>query len=186
MQCKVEISARHIHLTREDFEFLFEKKEPTNLKQLSQNQFYCEETVIISEGKKEIKNVRLVGPFRDQSQVEISFTDSKLLGTSVPLKHSGEIPGAKIKIIGPVNSLEKEIAIVAKRHLHVDPETAESLGIKNDDQISAEIKSERGLVFNNITVRVSDSYELALNLDTDEGNACGIQKDGECELIIGK
>lgn len=185
MKCKIEISARHIHLSEDDFKILFDKSDPTKVRDLSQKQIYCEETVTIVGDKNKIENVRLVGPLRDQSQVEVSFTDARFLGIDIPLKVSGDLPGAKIKIIGAAGKLEKDIAIVAKRHLHIDPITAEDIGLNDGSIISAKIENERGLIFNNIIVRISDQYELALNLDTDEGNASGINNNGECELIIG-
>jgi len=185
MKCKVEISARHIHLSGEDFGLLFGKSEPTKIRALSHNQDYCDEVVSISGDKNKLDNIRLVAPLRDQSQVEISMSDAIFLGINAPLKLSGDTPGAKVKIAGPAGSFEKDIAIVAKRHLHCDPKSAEELGISENDIISAKIIGERGLTFDNVIVRIADSYELALNLDNDEGNAAGISKIGECELIIG-
>jgi putative phosphotransacetylase len=184
MEILIEISARHIHLTKDDFTILFGDKTPTEIKELSQKDISCEETLEIVGKKSSISNVRLLTPFRSQSQLEISRTDCYSLGIDAPLKVSGDSPGANIKIIGPSGIIEKEIAIVAKRHLHLPPGKAEQLELKNGDVISVKISGDRELIFSNIAVRIKDIYSPAIHLDTDEANAAGISEATKGELLL--
>lgn len=184
MEYKIETSARHIHLSAEDFKLLFGDKEPTKLKELSQSDFSCEEMMEVIGPKSSIKKVRLLVPFRDNSQLELSRTDCFALGVDAPLKISGDLPGANIKVIGPVGSIEKEIAIVAKRHLHIPLETATGLGLSDNDIVEAKISGDRGVTFSNVIVRTKGAFKPAVHIDTDEANAAGIGADATCELIF--
>lgn len=184
MDIRIETSARHIHLTVEDFKSLFGDIEPTKAKELSQGDFSCEEFVEIVGPKSSFKKVRLLVPFRDYSQLEISRTDCYALGIDAPLKISGDLPGSNVKIVGPFGSLEKNIAIVAKRHLHIPPNEAEKLSLSNDDLIEVKTHGDRSLVLSNIIVRVKDTFKTAVHIDTDEANAAGISADAIGELIL--
>ena len=184
MEMKVETSARHIHLTAEDYKTLFGSDEPTPIKDLSQKDSACEEMVEVVGPKSILQDVRVIIPFREKTQLEISKTDCFTLGIEAPLKISGDLPGAFIKITGPLGKLEKDIAIVAKRHLHLPPIEANKLGLSNNDEVKLETKGVRGLTFEGIIVRISDKYSPAVHLDTDEANAAGIMADASGELII--
>lgn len=184
MQVKIETSARHIHLTAEDYKILFGDKEPTVMKELGQGEKACEETIEIVGPKANIGNVRLLIPFRDNSQLEVSKTDCFSLGLDAPLKISGDLPGALIKINGPVGNIEKEIAIVAKRHLHASPTEASELGLSNNDSVDIKVSGDRGLVLSNTIVRIKDIFSLTVHVDTDEANAAGISSDANGELLI--
>ena len=184
MKCRIEVSARHIHLTKEDFKTLFSKEELTKVKDLTQNDFSCKEVIACIGPKGKIENVRMLGPFRDYSQLEISRTDSINLGLDVPLKLSGNLPGGNIKIVGPSGEIKKEIAIVAKRHMHLSPTQAKKLNLSDGDNVSFEITGERALTFNEITVRVNDIYDQSVHVDTDEGNSANLETLSEGELII--
>ena len=179
----VEVSARHCHLAKEELEKLFGKDyELKKIKQLSQpSDFACEETVSIKAGEKTLENVRIVGPLREKTQVEISLSDSLYLGIKPEIRLSGDLQGTSgIVIFGPAGSVElTEGLIVAKRHIHCATTEAKELGLKDNDIVSVKIEGERGLVFDNVVVRIKDEYKLCLHLDTDEGNACGINKVGE-------
>lgn len=183
----LEISARHIHLCQKDLDILFGKNyQLRKIKDLSQpGQFAAQETVTIFGPKGKIERVRILGPLRSQTQVEISKTDGFVLGTEPPLRVSGNLVGSGgIKILGPKSEINlKEGLIVAKRHLHVSPQKAQELEIKNSDLISIRIENERGLIFNNIIVRVDKDFRLACQLDTDEGNAAGV-KPGDFGILI--
>jgi len=183
----VEISARHCHLSKEDLEKLFGLGyELKILKQLSQrNEFASEETVIIEFGSKRFENVRVAGPTRQQTQVEISLTDAIGSGVIPPVRLSGDIKNSSpVVIIGPVGRVElAEGLIIAKRHIHCATNQAVELGIKDGDNISVKVGAERSVTFHNILVRVKDDYELSLHLDTDEGNAAAINKIGEGEIL---
>ena len=178
----VETSARHIHLTKETLEYLMgEGFELTPKKMLSQPGQYVSTTRLNLVGpKKSIANVSILGPFRKQSQVEISMTDARSIGISAPVRESGDLvntPGCKL--IGPVGELElNEGVIVAKRHIHATNKDAQELKVKDKDIVSVKINSNgRSLIFDDVVVRVSDSYALAMHIDTDESNAAACARD---------
>ncbi|MFW5705176.1 MAG: phosphate propanoyltransferase [Nanoarchaeota archaeon] len=175
----VEVSAHHIHLSREHVEKLFGKGyELKVLKPLSQpGQFACEERVTLINGKNRMENVRILGPERPQSQVELAITDCLHLGLNdVPVRMSGDLKGTPgIKIEGPKGSVNlKEGVIIAARHIHINPDEAKKLGIRNNQKISVKVDSERSTIFEKVIVRVSPKFSLAVHLDTDEGNAAEI------------
>ena len=175
----VETSARHVHLTESDFKILFGNEATLTVKKnLSQpGQYACEERVSIVGPKKEISGVSILGPFRSASQVELSATDARSIGLPIGIKESGDLRGTPgCKIVGPKGSLElQEGVIVAKRHIHATSEDAKKLGVKDKDIVSVKINTpERSLIFGDVVVRVSDSYALAMHIDTDEANASGM------------
>lgn len=175
----VETSARHVHLTESDFKILFGNEATLTVKKnLSQpGQYACEERVSIVGSKKEISGVSILGPFRNASQVELSATDARSIGLPIVIKESGDLRGTPgCKIVGPKGSLElQEGVIVAKRHIHATSEDAKKLGVKDKDIVSVKINTpERSLIFGDVVVRVSDSYALAMHIDTDEANASGM------------
>lgn len=181
----IEISARHIHLARKDFKTLFKKEEPVFLKKLNQQQFGAEETVEIRNGGKSIKNVRLVAPFRDKTQVEISMTDAFKLGIKPVVTMSGDLKNASaVEIIGPKGKLKlKRGAIVSQRHLHLNPEQAEKLGLKHKQIVSISVDGKRKIIFGNVIVRIDPIFNLCVHLDTDESNAAGISGKGFGYLV---
>lgn len=175
----VETSARHVHLTESDFKILFGNEATLTVKKnLSQpGQYACEERVSIVGPKKEISGVSILGPFRSASQVELSATDARSIGLPIVIKESGDLRGTPgCKIVGPKGSLElQEGVIVAKRHIHATSEDAKKLGVKDKDIVSVKINTPEGsLIFGDVVVRVSDSYALAMHIDTDEANASGM------------
>jgi len=176
----IEISARHIHLTPKDFKTLFGKNQPTFLRKLGQQQFAAKETVEIINKDKLIKRIRVVAPFRDQTQVEISVTDAINLGIKPVIRISGSLKNTPaIQVKGPKGKLRiKQGIIVAQRHLHLNPNEAKKFGLKHKDIISVLAKTKRSVLFNNVVVRVSSQYNLCVHLDSDEGNAAGIFKKG--------
>lgn len=187
MAVKIEVSARHAHLSKEDVKNLFgldyELKE---LKKLSQaDDFASQETVVISTAKGSLEKVRIVGPIREKTQVEITKTEARELGLNPPLRISGNVKGSeKITIIGPMGEVElSEGAIIAQRHLHASPSEAEPLGIKDGEKVSIKVEGERGLIFGEVVVRVKDGFQLRLHIDTDEANAAGVM-GGELGEII--
>ena len=179
MKFVVETSARHVHVTQEDLETLFGKgHELTKKKDLSQpGQFACEEKVTIVGSKKEMK-ASILGPVRPETQVELSLTDARSIGVDAPIRESGDIAGSgSCKLVGPAGEIEiKEGVIAAKRHIHATTKDAEEMGLENGQIVSVEIPSANGrnLTFGDVVVRVSDSYALAMHIDTDEANAAGM------------
>ena len=183
----VEVSARHCHLSQQDLEKLFGAgHELEKIKQLSQpSDFACEETVNVSTGSKKFEKVRIVGPVRTQTQVEISLTDAIGSGVMPPIRLSGDLKGSSgVVLEGPAGKVELlEGLIIAKRHLHCATQEAKKLKLKTGDRVSVEIISERPLIFKEVAVRVKDNYSLGLHIDTDEGNAAYISKTAEGIII---
>ena len=170
----VETSARHIHVTQETLETLFGKgAQLHNKKDLSQpGQFACEEKVTLV-GPKGQMNVSVLGPVRPADQVELSLTDARALGITVPVREGGDIAGTPgLKLVGPAG--EKQIsegAIAAKRHIHMTPEDAAEFGVSDKQIVSVKLDTPRALIFGDVVVRVSPKFALAMHIDTDECNA---------------
>lgn len=185
---RIEISAHHIHLNKEDFEKLFGVgAELTIKKNLSQpGMFAANETVDIKDDEFEMKNVRIVGPVRNYTQVEITETEARNFRINPPLRLSGNIkdtPG--ITVIGPNGKIDiKEGVIVAKRHVHMTPEEASEINVKDGDSLRVKVEGERGLVFDNVIARVDNAYAWAAHIDTDEGNTAGMANCGDGEVIL--
>lgn len=174
----VETSARHIHLTKETLEYLMgEGFELTPKKMLSQPGQYVSTTRLNLVGpKKSIANVSILGPVRSVNQVEVSLTDVRTLGASAHVRESGDVKGSgAIKIVNPENGKEVDLSeglIVAKRHIHMTSKDAEEFGVNNGDNVKVKIEGTgRSLVFDDVVIRVSDKYSLAMHIDTDESNA---------------
>jgi len=183
----VEISNRHIHLAKDHINVLFGKDYKLKVKKkLSQpGQFATEETVTLINKDRKIENIRIIGPERDQTQVELSKTDALNLHINAPLRLSGDLEGTPgIVIQGPKGSvaLEKGV-IVSRRHIHLSEEQAEKLGLKNQKYISVRIDGEKETVFNKLVVRIGSDHNLAVHLDTDEGNAACVNKKTFGKLI---
>lgn len=180
----VETSARHIHLTKETLEYLMgEGFELTPKKMLSQPGQYVSTTRLNLVGpKKSIANVSILGPVRSVNQVEVSLTDVRTLGASAPVRESGDIKDSgAIKIVNPENGREVDLSeglIVAKRHIHMTKKDAEEFGVNNGDNVKVKIEGTgRSLVFDDVVIRVSDKYSLAMHIDTDESNAAGCSSE---------
>ena len=184
----VETSARHVHLTAEAFATLFgEGKEPTVKKMLSQpGQFASEERVTIVGPKKSLPNVSILGPFRKANQVELSATDARSIGIVAPIRESGYVAGSgACKIVGPEGEIEiSEGVIVAKRHIHLTPADAEEMGVKDKDVVWVRLDTDgRKAILGDVVCRVSDSYALAMHIDTDESNAVSAPRELYGEIV---
>ena len=184
----VETSARHVHLTAEAFATLFgEGKELTVKKMLSQpGQFASEERVTIVGPKKFLPNVSILGPFRKANQVELSATDARSIGIVAPIRESGDVAGSgACKIVGPAGEIEiSEGVIVAKRHIHLTPADAEEMGVKDKDIVWVRLDTDgRKAILGDVVCRVSDSYALAMHIDTDESNAVSAPRELYGEIV---
>lgn len=184
----VETSARHVHLTEADMETLLGKGNTLTVKKmLSQpGQFASNERISLVGPKGTINNVLILGPTRPATQVELSLTDARALGISVPVRESGDIAGsAGVKLVGPAGEVEiSEGAIAAKRHIHLDPATADELGVSDKQIVSAKVcTGARSLTFDEVVVRVSDKFAPAIHIDTDEANAAGCSGEVYAEII---
>ncbi len=186
-QVPVGVSARHIHLTQEHVEALFgEGYQLTKKKELMGGQYACNETVTVVGLKlRAIENVRVLGPTRKASQLEVSATDAMKLGIKAPIRESGNVAGsAPIAVVGPKGAIYlNEGCIVAMRHIHMSPADAQAAGVHDGDIVSVKAENERATVFNQVKIRVHDSFTLEMHIDTDEANA-GKIKTGDKVTII--
>jgi propanediol utilization protein len=184
----VSVSARHVHLTDEDVETLFGAGHKlTVAKDLYQDGFFAaEETVmVVGPRRRMLPTVRILGPTRPESQVELAFTDGISLGIDMPVRASGSLkdsPGCVL--VGPKGVVElKQGVIRAERHVHMGPADAEFYGVKDKERMSLRVASGCGTVFNDLLVRVGKGIKLEVHLDTDEGNACDIDHAASVELV---
>jgi len=176
----VGISNRHIHLTKEHLEILFGKGyELTPIKDLSQpGQYACKETLtIVGPSMRPIENVRVLGPLRRASQVEVSRTDCYTLKLDPPVRESGDIAGsAPITLIGPKGVVElAEGCIIANRHIHMSPDDAARFNVRDGDYVVVDCMSGRRTRFCDVQVRVDRNFRLEIHLDTDDANAAGLK-----------
>jgi putative phosphotransacetylase len=175
----IGVSNRHIHLSKNDLETLFgEGYELTPMKDLSQpGQYACKEVLtIIGPSMRPIENVRVLGPVRKASQVEISATDSYVLKVKPPVRESGNIKGsAPIRIVGPKGIVElPEGCIIANRHIHMSPSDAEAFGVADGDCVDIDVNGKRRTRWFDVQVRVHKDFRLEMHVDTDDANAAGI------------
>lgn len=184
----VETSARHVHVTREALNILFgEGYELTVKKMLSQpGQYASAERIDVVGPKKTLTGVSILGPVRPETQVELSLTDARSIGIAAPVRESGQIAGSgACKLVGPKGEVEiSEGVIVAKRHIHMTKADAAEFGVQDKQIVSVKVDSaDRSLIFGDVVVRVSDSYALAMHIDTDESNAAGMAPGTMGEVI---
>lgn len=184
----VETSARHVHVTREVLNILFgEGYELTVKKMLSQpGQYASAERIDVVGPKKTLAGVSILGPVRPETQVELSLTDARSIGIAAPVRESGQITGSgACKLVGPKGEVEiAEGVIVAKRHIHMTKADAAEFGVVDKQVVSVKVDSaDRSLIFGDVVVRVSDSYALAMHIDTDESNAAGMAPGTMGEVI---
>ena len=184
----VGISARHIHLTQEHVEKLFGKGyQLTKKKELMGGQFASnEQCTIVGLKLRAIENVRILGPVRPSSQVEISATDARTLGIKAPTRQSGETAGSSpIALVGPKGAIYlEEGCIVAARHIHMCPEDAAAAGLKDNDFVTVRMGNERGALLDNVKVRVHETFTTEMHIDTDEANACQVKQDELAAIIL--
>ena len=184
----VGISNRHIHLSREDLDTLFGAGyELTPIKDLSQpGQYACKEQLtIIGPSMRPIENVRVLGPIRKESQVEISVTDSFVLKVKPPVRESGSLQGsAPITIIGPKGIVTlKQGCIIANRHIHMSLEEGEKFGVKDNEYVDVDAFGERKTRFFDVQVRVHKDFRLEMHLDTDDANAAGLKNGSKVSIV---
>jgi putative phosphotransacetylase len=184
----VSVSARHAHLSDADVETLFGQGDKlTVMKDLYQDGYYAaEETVMIVGPKRRmLPTVRILGPTRPESQVELAYTDGISLGLDVPVRPSGKIEGTPgCVMVGPEGVVELKNGVIrAERHVHMGPSDAEYYGVKDNDLMSLRVYSSCPTIFENLLVRVGKKIKLEVHIDTDEGNACDIDHAKKVELI---
>jgi len=185
----VEVSARHVHVTKEHLEILFGPgHELTPKKDLSQpGQYAAAERVDLVGPRSTIKGVSILGPCRNASQVEVSLSDARTLGLSAMIRESGNIQGTTgIELVGPVGSVTiTEGLIVAKRHIHLTPVAAEAQGVTNGQIVSVKVETpDRSTTFGDVVIRVSEKFSPAMHIDTDEANAAAISSTAWGEIVL--
>ena len=183
----IALSNRHIHVSQKDLDVLFgEGYELTKMKDLSQpGQYACDEKVDVVGSKGTLKGVRILGPVRPSTQFELSISDAFALGVSPVLRNSGDVKGSPgAKLVGPRGEVDmEEGVIVAARHIHMHTKDAEEFGVSDNEIVDIKIDGPRGLVFNNVLVRVSDQFALEMHIDIEEGNGAGVKNGQIVELI---
>ncbi|MCR8642109.1 phosphate propanoyltransferase [Paenibacillus sp. N1-5-1-14] len=186
-QVPVGISARHLHLSQAHIDQLFgQGYQLTPMKDLSQpGQYAAQETVAVVGPKGSFDKVRILGPARKESQLEIAMTDTMKVGVQAPVRESGKIEGTPgIKLVGPAGEVEMDKGvIVAARHIHFHTSDAEKWGIKDQQILKVRLNGLRPLVFEDVIARVSDQFALDMHIDTDEGNAAGVRTGDMAEII---
>ena len=187
MNFVVETSARHVHVTQEDLETLFGKGyELTKKKDLSQpGQFACKECVTLCGPKGVIEKVRVLGPTRQENQVEILAGDMFKLGVQAPMRQSGDIAGSGgIIMVGPKGSVQiKEGVIVAQRHIHMNPAEAKAYGVHDGQIVKLAVDGPRAGIMDNVVVRANDKGALECHIDTEEANAYCINSKTKLMII---
>lgn len=187
MKVPVGLSNRHIHLSEREITILFgESYELTPFKPLSQpGQYAANEVVTIKGPKGSIEKVRVLGPARRQSQIEVSRTDCFALGVKPPVRDSGDLQDSSgIEIVGPNGAVAlEEGVIIAQRHIHMHTKDAESFGLEDKDRVYVRTGGDRSLIFENVLIRVADSFSLEFHVDTDEGNAASLQNGQIVEIV---
>ena len=184
---QVGLSNKHLHLQKDHLDILFgEGYELTMKKPITQpGQYAAEEKVDIVGPKGTLKGIRVLGPVRPETQVELAMTDARAIGIKAPIRESGKLEGTPgCKLIGPCGEVDLDHGvIVAWRHVHLNPEQAIEAGVKDKDIVSLRIEGERAVVFENVLVRSGEKHEGEVHIDTDEGNAAGCGPDAIAEII---
>lgn len=184
----IGISNRHLHVSEKDFTKLFPGRELRVKKWLKQpGEFAAEEVVTLVGPKGEIANVRILGPVRAKTQIELSLTDARTLGIKAPICLSGQLDeAARITLRSEFGEVSVKAAIVAQRHIHMNPEEAVLLGVAGKESISVKVSSpNRTTIFEDVAVRIGKGYVLELHLDTDEANSAGAEADTLGEILLG-
>ncbi len=186
MKVLLGISNRHVHLTEEDYKTLFGDEPLGVVKELVQpGQFSSDKKVTIKTEKRAFDGVRLLGPLRKYTQVEVSKTDSFGLGIDPPIRNSGDLEGAAVvTIVGPKGEVTKPCCIIANRHLHINPTQRKELGLVGVEKVSCVIPGEKATTFDNVWIKESEDYTLELHLDTDDGNGSLAKTGDEVEILV--
>ncbi len=187
MKILLGISNRHIHLTEEDYKILYGEEKIEKVRALVQpGEFATDKKLTIKTPKAAISNVRLLGPLRKYTQVEISKTDSYTLGINPPVRNSGDLDGAEtITLVGPNGEVTKENAcIIATRHIHITSSDRKRLNLEDRKFVKVRVNTEKPTIFEDVYLKESDNYELELHLDTDDGNGALAKTGDYAEIIL--
>jgi len=183
------VSARHAHLSREHMDILFGKDSELHVKKaIGQPGQYASEEQITMVTEKGSMKLRIIGPLRPETQIELSLTDARKVGLNAPIRNSGDIKGsAGAKLVGPAGEVEiTEGIIVAARHVHLYPETAAKYGLKDGDIVDIQTEGERSLTLHNVLVRAGEKHADEVHIDTDEANACNLESGVNVNIVYNK
>jgi len=187
LKIPVGISNRHAHLTQKEIEALFgEGYQLTFFRKIKQpDEFVSNEKILVVGPKGSLRDVRIMGPPRAKSQIEMTLTNAKDIGVRANIRVSADVENTEgVKLVGPKGEVDlKKGVIAAFRHLHMTPEEAEQLKLKDRQQVNIETKGERGVIFKNVIVRIDPLYSLEFHIDTDEANGAGVNPDDEVFLV---
>ena len=186
MKVILGVSNRHIHLKKEDYKILFGDEPINKVKDLRQpGQFASDKFVTLKNGDRQIEHVRVLGPIRNYTQIEISRTDAYTLKLNPPIRTSGNLEGSSpITVIGPKGKLDlKEGCILANRHIHISQEEIKKYHLEGLKKVKVKIDGEKGGILNNVYLKIIDPSLLEMHIDTDEGNAFGVKTGDELEII---
>ena len=186
MKVSLGISNHHVHLNDEDYKILFKDTKMEVRNMLTQpDQFASNLTVDIEGPKKKLEKIRVLGPNRDYTQVEVSKTDCYKLGIDPPVRDSGDLEGSSIvKIIGPYGVVEKECAIIATRHIHVDKHIIKEKGLEGIKEVSIKIEGEKSGIIEHVHLKETENANFELHLDTDDANAFLLKQGDIVEIIF--
>lgn len=184
----IGVSVRHLHIAQSDLEKLYGSGyQLTKKKELAQpGEFAANEVVtLVGPRLRSIENVRILGPVRDHTQVEVSKTDAITLGINPPVRRSGNIKGSEsLTIVGPKGAITLNNGVIrANRHIHMPPEEAEKMNVKDDELVSVEIPGKKSVILRNVQVRVKEGWVLQMHLDTDDANAADVQCGLKARII---
>ena len=186
MKVILGVSNRHVHLKKEDYKTLFGDEPMNKVRDLRQpGQFASDKFVTIKNGDRQIEHVRVLGPIRNYTQVEISRTDAYTLKLNPPIRTSGQLEGSSpITIVGPKGELDlKEGCILANRHIHISPEEVKEYHLEGVKKVKVKVDGEKGGILNNVYLKILEPSLLEMHIDTDEGNAFGLKTGDELEII---
>ena len=185
MKVKIGVSARHIHLSDEDFNILFPGEKLNIYKELSQYpNFASDKEVVIKNNDRVIERVRVIGPFRKETQAELSKTDCYTLRINAPLSNSDSLSeAAEIEIVNGDKSIKRNCVIIQNRHIHISEEDAEKYGFSNDQIVRVRINSVKGGIMDNVHIKTGPKFSFELQLDTDDANAFMIDENSEAEIL---
>lgn len=186
MKVLLGVSNKHIHLNEEDYKILFGNTTMEKVKDLVQPGQYASNLLVdVKTEKNTIKKLRVLGPFRSYTQVEISKTDSYVLGINPPVRESGDLEGAStVTIIGPEGEITKECAIIANRHIHVNKEIREQYNLVGIEKVSIKVEGEKPSIIENVYLKDTEEAAFELHLDTDDANACLLKTGDMLEIIV--
>lgn len=187
MEVVIGVSNKHVHLTKEDFKYLFGLEDMEIRSDLKQpGQFATHHVLNLRNGDKVLENVRVLGPFRSYTQVELSGTDLRMLGMDAPVRDSGDLEGAsRITLEKDGRRIEKAAAIIATRHIHITPKELNEFGLK-EGLVDVYVDTEKPVIFKNVNLKVSENSYYEMHIDTDDANGARIKNGMIGKIIINK